>query len=823
MEHDRFDLSSALHTSRDPAEIYSTGPCRTPDPVYGGLLMGRAVTAAANGIRDRECHSVQATFVRRAKPELATQFNVTEAMTGNNFTIRHVTATQDDKEIFSANVSFRKPRLGFEHTSDKMPQVSLPSKYDTDSTRRMHPRPVPAGIEAVWTSEPDGENICVWIRSKSHLENNSAVQTAALLYASDYPILEAGLLRHGLSWRTAGLFTASLTHSAWLMRQSDFNDWHLFCIRSLAASEAHGLAVSHTHSRSSNDAAGHSQKISHWFAVPGPPITATDVAKAARRVVASIAKTIEMDWLVQLVKLPPTGARYQSPGPESPGVVTADSLSVGLSEDTLGDDDLVTLEQQSRNHEDSQLEDSLSENIDTDEVILDTPPAKPTETSHTPKQASCSSGSGGNTTANALSSLFVEVFQYPDDEATFTYYLRRVSSCTTSYDSDRNPYRRLAMAALSYPVLLHSILAVSTAHMEMFGQSNRSILYSRQSQALKSLRTALKYLNLEDDQGPDTQKSIQVEGVFAFHSPGEITLAAVIMQTSSVLMMDLSNIGTHMTYALYLIQYLGYMSRPPRSSFLKTLIYRFSMVDVVLAFVQSTRPRAPLDFYKYQDSSDELDQAPSFLEMHGCHRRVLSYLAQIANLSAELIESESRKSAVQAAGYDLETEMRLWGRNYCSAMTSESKLPDSSTTSSGDEINSRADLEVVCECFYWTAHLVLLRRVFLDPTNSTRVQLIRRHMFRLMDGLASGCGPDSSLPFPFYIAACEAMTSADRSWVRKRHTAMLNTYRDRARESLMASVEGVWARAEASAVSDTHYSEAQCRSTVDNEASHFWF
>ncbi|KAF5632417.1 uncharacterized protein FTJAE_7527 [Fusarium tjaetaba] len=492
-----------------------------------------------------------------------------------------------------------------------------------------------------------------------------------------------------------------------------------------------------------------------------------------------------------------------------------------LSGDTLENEDLVTLEQQSSNHQDSQIEDSLPENIDTDEVISDRTPPEPTETSHTPEHASRSSGSSGNITVNALSSLFVEVFQYPNDEATFTYYLRRVSSCTTAYDSDHNPYRRLAMAALSYPVLLHSILAVATAHMEMFGQSNRSILYSRQSEALKSLRTALKYLNLEDNQGPDTQKTIEVEGVFAFHSPGEITLAAMMMQTSSVLMMDLSNIGTHMTYALYLIQHLGYMSRPPRSPFLKTLVYRFAMVDVVLAFVQSTRPRAPLDFYMYQDSRDELDQEPSFLEMHGCNRRVLSYLAQIANLSAELIESESRKSAVQATGYDLETEMRLWGRNYCSAMTSESKQPDPFPRSSGDETNSRADLEVVSECFYWTAHIVLLRRVFLDPTNSTRVQLIRRHMFRLMDGLASGCGPDSSLPFPFYIAACEAMTSADQSWVRKRHTDMLNTYRDRARESLMTSVEGIWARAEMSAYSETHCDEF--RSTVDNEALHFWF
>lgn len=68
-------------------------------------------------------------------------------------------------------------------------------------------------------------------------------------------------------------------------------------------------------------------------------------------------------------------------------------------------------------------------------------------------------------------------------------------------------------------------------------------------------------------------------------------------------------------------------------------------------------------------------------------------------------------------------------------------------------------------------------------------------MFRLMDKLRAGCGPDSSLPFPFYIAAREAVTLEERDWVRRKHRKMLDAYRDRSREYLMISTERIWEKA----------------------------
>ena len=367
----------------------------------------------------------------------------------------------------------------------------------------------------------------------------------------------------------------------------------------------------------------------------------------------------------------------------------------------------------------------------------------------------------------------------------------------------------------------------------MYGRSNESILFSRQLRALRSLQAALDLLQKGGDWNTETdQKSeytSEADGVFSILSTKEITLAAVMMQTSSILMVGICNVERHMTCALYLIQYLGYLHRAPRSVFTRTLIHRFAMVDVVVALIRFRHPQAPLRFFMYQDH-EELDrEEPSFREMHGCHQRVLSFLAQIAALSANLAKVGSPQSEIQARGYNLETEMRFWGRSYYDAMVTESTPSASLTRTPYRQPNGRTDLDVVCECFYWTAHILLLRRVFLDPTNSTRVQLIRRHLFKLIDSLVVGCGPDSSLPFPFYMAAREATTLEDQDWVRRKHAEMFDIYRDRAREFLMTSTEKIWANAVVEAIpvpDDTLSWERPLEHfirTMDKEATHFLF
>ncbi|RJE22245.1 Acyl-CoA thioesterase [Aspergillus sclerotialis] len=229
----RDDLAAAFETTPVVPGLFEAEPSQSPDPVYGGLLMGRAIMAAATGIGERQLHSLQANFIRRAQPQATTQFAVNEVMTGRNYSIRRVTASQEDKEIFSASLTFREPRDGVSH-QQPAPRMTFPVEGSVESTQR---RPSPSGIEIFW--DPDIKQdgvIMVWMRSAGALGNCTASQAAALIYASDYPIIEAGLSCHRLSWKSQGLFTTSLSHNAWIFMETDFSDWHLFSIDSPAAS-----------------------------------------------------------------------------------------------------------------------------------------------------------------------------------------------------------------------------------------------------------------------------------------------------------------------------------------------------------------------------------------------------------------------------------------------------------------------------------------------------------------------------------------------------------------------------------------------------------
>lgn len=424
---------------------------------------------------------------------------------------------------------------------------------------------------------------------------------------------------------------------------------------------------------------------------------------------------------------------------------------------------------------------------------------------------------------NTLSNLMFQIFENPGEEIAFTYCklchdigvlgrrlicmtdFKRVCSCIPAYDCGQNPYRKLALIALAYPVLLHGILSVSTAHMYNYGRSNERLLSSRQARALNSLQVALNAIQHETDQrrhdGRESESLLDKAGVYSILSPREIALAAIMMQTSSVLMTGIGNIEIHMSCAWHFIRDLDYFHHRPTSLFARILVYRFAMVDVVLAHLRFRQPLAGPGFYMYQQH-EELDQLdPPFREMQGCPQPVLCFLSRIASFAADIMQPDSSLAQIQTRAYGLESEMRTWGQRYHEAMIQDAQnlnpLPKSSREGSRSDQpdNSRSDLDIVCECFYWTAHLLLMRRVFLDTTWSTRVQLVRRHMFCLMDKLRAGCGADSSLPFPFYIAAREAVTLEERDWVRRKHREMLDAYRDRSREYLMISTEQIWDKA----------------------------
>ncbi|KAJ3525660.1 hypothetical protein NM208_g11542 [Fusarium decemcellulare] len=395
------------------------------------------------------------------------------------------------------------------------------------------------------------------------------------------------------------------------------------------------------------------------------------------------------------------------------------------------------------------------------------------------------------------------------EEIAYTYYINYASSHIPAYDSPQNPYRKLCIVAVSYPLLLHTILYISTVSMFNYGHNNSDLITKRQSQASTLLQNAVAFLESEKrNRGQEISRRNHALSVLSLR---EVTLAASLMRIVTEVMSGSQAAEDYLQSAYQLMVELNYIESMPESFYARLLVQRFAIIDVVLAFLRRRKPIAPMSFVLYQQHEDMGGDEPAFRELTGCPQLVLTFLARVSHLAHDIAGFEGDNSPLLAEAYQLETEMRIWGQRYSTPLVQR-------VAQEAHSDNSRKYLDVLSECFYWTAQLLLARRVFLDATSSSRVQFLRKHLFNLMDQLPAGCGPDSSLPFPFYMAAREAMTTEDRDWVRRKHAEMMNMYRDRARDMMMGLTEEIWSKTDEAALAsrqDLHGSLVVLENDID--------
>ncbi|KAF5575657.1 transcriptional regulatory protein pro-1 [Fusarium pseudocircinatum] len=447
------------------------------------------------------------------------------------------------------------------------------------------------------------------------------------------------------------------------------------------------------------------------------------------------------------------------------------------------DQDLLTLSAQHEDHVPA-IGDGISEQViqDTTSVHLDSVPSdgdallEIIESEHEVARSK-----SGTDTAFSITKAFEHSLGPPTsslptctEEIAFNY----------SLGSPGNPFRELCRVSISYPLLLHTFLYVSAANMYNYCRGDLRVMEERRSQALRSLRSMERFLRIFN---ATEESSLFIESnALSILSLREVTLAAYLIHIASEVMTGSLTTDTHLQNAFKLVVELQYIDKMPDGFYSRFLVQRFAMIDVIMSLLRRRKPLAPGSFILYQQHEEADVSGPSFRELTGCPQPVLSFLAKISILAIDL---ELGNDARLAQAYQLETTMRDWGsQKYPSplniAARSNSSLPGS--PSQDDHLST------LNACFYWMAHLLLARRVFMDPTASSRVQLYRKHLFCLMDRLPPGCGPDSSLPIPFYMAAREAIVPLDREWVRHKHTEMIAIYPDRSRELMMSLTEDIW-------------------------------
>jgi acyl-CoA thioesterase II len=227
--------------------------------VFGGQVLGQALSAAAATVAARVVHSLHAYFLRRGDCNASIVYQVDRSLDGNHFSNRRVVAIQHGQQIFNMTASFQVEEQGFDHQID-MPDVPSPESLLESSgpppevlarlperLRRFFEQPRPFEFRAVQPMEylhPRHEAPMrqIWFRTVGRLPDDEMLHRRLLAYVSDFFLLDTATLPHGTSVLRPSLVMASIDHAMWFHRPLRVDEWLLAAMDSPSASGARGFA-----------------------------------------------------------------------------------------------------------------------------------------------------------------------------------------------------------------------------------------------------------------------------------------------------------------------------------------------------------------------------------------------------------------------------------------------------------------------------------------------------------------------------------------------------------------------------------------------------
>ena len=213
--------------------------------VYGGQVLGQALSAAQNTVDDRVVHSLHAYFLRAGDVNAPIVYDVDRSRDGHSFTSRRVTAIQHGCQIFHMSASFQVAEEGMEHQHvmpDVPPPEDLPdSTHYRDALLEKAPEKMrrfianqlpfefrPVAPPAFLNNEKREPRQQLWFRAVGRLPDDDSVHRVLMSYVSDYGLLGTATLPHGISFLQGNVQMASLDHAMWFHRSCRVDDWLLY-------------------------------------------------------------------------------------------------------------------------------------------------------------------------------------------------------------------------------------------------------------------------------------------------------------------------------------------------------------------------------------------------------------------------------------------------------------------------------------------------------------------------------------------------------------------------------------------------------------------
>jgi acyl-CoA thioesterase-2 len=220
--------------------------------VFGGQVLGQALSAAAATVEGRMAHSLHAYFLRRGDCNAPIVYEVDRSLDGRHFSNRRVVAIQHGQQIFNMTASFQVAESGFDHQIP-MPQVPAPEALPDSAgpppevlarlperVRRFFEQPRPFEFRTVQPidylrprrSAPARE---IWFRTVDAVGDDEMLHRRLLAYVSDFFLLGTSIL-------SGAVVMASIDHAMWFHRPLRVDDWLLYAMDSPSASGARGFA-----------------------------------------------------------------------------------------------------------------------------------------------------------------------------------------------------------------------------------------------------------------------------------------------------------------------------------------------------------------------------------------------------------------------------------------------------------------------------------------------------------------------------------------------------------------------------------------------------
>ena len=226
--------------------------------LFGGHILGQALVAAGTTCDQREAHSLHAYFIRGGNPRAPVHYSVDRIRDGSSFSVRRVTASQDDKAILILSTSFQADEDGFNHQI-AMPKVPPPESLAIDQYSVSPIKgQIASGSDEQFATDRAIEIRSVdpvdhyhpekkapiqyaWFRAVGQVPDNRALHKCLLAYASDFGLLGTCMRPHAVTYYQPGMVIASLDHAMWFYRDFRIDDWLLYACDSPTAGHARGL------------------------------------------------------------------------------------------------------------------------------------------------------------------------------------------------------------------------------------------------------------------------------------------------------------------------------------------------------------------------------------------------------------------------------------------------------------------------------------------------------------------------------------------------------------------------------------------------------